>query len=135
MNKKIRRDLIQILVYQFVSVPLVILMFKYIEPKKIAAIFASVVFIGFGIFGILKSITWPNYKKEVLFWLFCLQLVAISLPIFLTRILNWNSDFSTLQIFSIPAADFHKLSERFGLVILVVLLFRLWQVRGNRHTG
>lgn len=122
-----KRDLIQILVFQVLTVPAVILLFKNFD-RKIAAVTASCVFVGFGLFAIAKLLRWGTWRREFLFWLVALQLVFFTLPIFATRLTNWNSDFDQLSILGFTAPEFHHASQYSGIAILVVGLWRLWGV-------
>lgn len=130
MNQK--RDLIQILIFQLLTVPAVIFIFKFIEPRQIAALLASFTFISFGVFGLFKITKWPAFKWDILFWLFCIHLLVISLPTLFVRLLNWSSDFATLHIFGIPAPIFHKLSERFAMIMMVVVLIKIYRLRSPK---
>lgn len=123
------RDLWQILIFQLISIPAVVLYFKFIEPKKEAAIYAGVTFLLFGIFSYFKILNWPKFGKELLFWLINIHLFLISIPIFVSRLIFWNLDFENIRIFFIPAPYFHSASEKLYTLILAVVVVKLWRIK------
>lgn len=103
--------------YFLLTIPAVILLFKLIEPKKLASIFATILFITCSIlplWGELKN------KTKNSFVLFASSgfLVLFSLPMIIVRLLNYDTDFSELNIGPLTGPEFHKYSN-YGFIILL----------------
>lgn len=90
---------------------LVPLFFKYIEPKKIAGLVAGSLFLSLGLL-CLYYIFRSKRTKNVFFIIFSLvHLFVISIPMLVTRIINFTTDFSELRILGMQAQEFHSLSH------------------------
>ncbi len=98
---------------------LVLLSFRMMDDKKIASVFASLLFIG-STLGILYWETkFADYRKRPSFWGPIVFLVFSALPVFLMRVLNWNMDFNDVQVLGITGGQMHKASSYvFGLMLV-----------------
>lgn len=123
----IRKDLKTLLGVQLATVPLVLLIFKFITPIKLAALFAGAVFIFFGLFGFIKTRRHQPLGQNYLAWLFAVHIFIISLPMIVVRVLNWSAEFSSLTIWWLPAPLFHSLSSGLYLFIFCFAAFRYWR--------
>jgi hypothetical protein len=116
MNKQ-NRYLIYIL-FLIATIPAVMLLFKMIEPKKLASLFAASLFISASlviIWGELKNKTLktPSLIAAIGF------LILFSAPMLIVRILNYDQDFSSLTIGPLTAPEFHKYSN-YGFMMLLL---------------
>ncbi len=106
------------LVYFILTIPAVILLFKSIEPKKLASLFAATLFISCSFL-----IFWGEYKYNFLrsfsFWAAVFFLVVFSGPMLMVRLLYYGIDFSEIQIWGFSGPDFHKYSN-YGFWVLLV---------------
>lgn len=109
----------------------VILFFKLIPNKQVASLVA-----GLGFVLIPSVFIFLEFKKAkaaishvVILAVF---LVLAALPIFLSRILNWGQDFSSLTVFGVPLELIHKYSN--GLYI-IMMLSALYQVYFGKEKG
>jgi hypothetical protein len=127
MNEK--KDYLQILIFQILTIPVVSAFFILIKPAKVAALFAGALFLIFGTFALVKVQRQPNSKKNPLLWLLYAHLFLISLPLISVRLFNWDSEFENLLIFGLPAPLFHTLSSYVYMGILALVAFNFWQVR------
>ncbi len=105
------------LVYFVLTIPAVILLFKGIEPKKLASLFAASLFISCSFL-----IFWGEYKNNFLrsfsFWAALFFLLIFSGPMLINRLLHYDLDFSEIQIWGFSGPDFHKYSN-YGFWVLL----------------
>lgn len=115
------------LALSFLTVPIVIFIFKSIHPKNLAAIFAGGTFLSLSLFVILSE--FKNNKKKIIFslsfWGAFAFMLVFSLPMLFTRIMNYDMAFENLEILSMPAPIFHKASNT-GFLIMMFLFFLNW---------
>lgn len=104
--------------YFLLTIPLVILIFKAIEPKKLASLFAATLFISCSLL-----VFWGEYKnkskKSLTLWTAIGFLVLFSAPMLIQRVLHYDLDFSEINFGPISGPDFHKYSN-YGFMLLVV---------------
>ncbi|NUM59897.1 MAG: hypothetical protein HUU56_14755 [Bdellovibrionaceae bacterium] len=127
MKKKIFSRYFFYLICCLLTIPSVILIFTYIQPKNLAAIFAGGLFISLSS-GVLAFEFYLNKKqKKISLTLIGTSffLLLFSLPMFITRMVNFQSEFSTLTVLFIPANQFHRLSN-YGFILMVVLILMDW---------
>src|SRR4051812_5091757 len=109
-----------IFAFEIVAMFIAFASFKLIADRGVAAVLAGTCFVvlGFVIFGIgLKD---GSFRKTFTFWLGCIHLFVISLPMLVSRILTWGTDFHTVNIFGVvPGPVFHRYSEMFYLVLVI----------------
>jgi hypothetical protein len=104
----------------------VVLLFKFIESKQIASVWAGLGFVAIPIVLLLLELRQSQKNKLQIFILF-LFLILSALPIFLLRILNWGVDFSTLTLAGIPATSLHGISNFFYLLMMLSCLFHAFK--------
>lgn len=103
--------------YFLVTIPAVILLFKFIEPKQLASLFAASMFITCSmlpIWGELKNKT----KTSFVFISSIGFLFLFSLPMIIVRVANYGTDFSQLHVGPLSGPEFHKYSN-YGFMILL----------------
>lgn len=114
-----------------VWIVLVIIFFKLIPNKQLASLFTGVGFIlipSIFLFFELKK-TKAAISHVIVLSVF---LIFSALPIFLSRIIYWGQDFSTLSILGMPLELIHKYSN--GLYILM-MLSALYQLYFGKEKG
>lgn len=120
----------QMIVFQVIVVIGVILLFRTIPDKKVASVFASLLFIILS--GSLSYIEFQKPKPWInplfLSALFFLVVIALPLPIF--RFLNWDKDFSEIKIWGLDGPVFHRISNYFFILMLVATV---WNVFLNKN--
>ncbi|MFZ3231925.1 MAG: hypothetical protein WA160_17085 [Pseudobdellovibrio sp.] len=109
------------LAFVMIWIPIVILIFQLIPEKRIASVFAGIGFIflplAFIAFEFSKiktgrtSLVHLGISIEFLF--------LSSLPIFLLRVMNWNSEFNNLELFGVSANSFHRFSNLNYMILIV----------------
>lgn len=115
MKKLTYRNQLSLLVFWILCVSL---FFKFIPDKKVASVCAGIGFVLWPALFLLKELKSPSPSKIYSF--ICIEFLLISaLPIFLLRILNWESEFNQLSVFGIQASELHALSN-FNYCILAI---------------
>lgn len=122
-------------------IPCVILLFKIIPEKRVAALFAGA---GFLVLPILFLINEFRQKQQTgrfskLHVFICGEFLLVSsLPIFLLRILNWDADFSQLSVMGIEANLLHRFSNTNYMLLLAsaaYLAFTAWRNEKSQPKG
>lgn len=115
------------LVLSILTVPIVILIFKNIQPKNQAAIFAGSTFLSLSLFVIFFEFAINKTKIifSISFWGAFLFMMIFSIPMLLTRLMNYHIAFENLEILLMPAPVFHKASNT-GFLVMMGLFFINW---------
>jgi hypothetical protein len=109
----------------------VIAAFKAIPEKQLAAVAASSLFLMSASVILFFERKHASYKKRFSFWMALAFLVLSILPIALLRFTNWGVEFSSLDLFGIPAQSLHRFSN-WMFMGLMVALFIDSQVQARR---
>lgn len=116
----------------FLWVLAVVLLFKFIEIKKTAAIIAGLGFVILPI-GIIYV---EKQRAKLKSWLVvagCLQfLLFFAIPIFLLRVIYWESAFDQIYFFGLPASALHRYSNASYLILVGILSFKSFQEWENK---
>lgn len=114
------RSYILFLILEILTVPLVITIFKAVEPRKTAAVLAGSLFVSLGSFLLVKSF---RAKQSLTLYAALAHLLLFSIPMLSKRIYYWSSDFSEITFYGIGGTDFHKISEyAFTVLFLATLI-------------
>jgi hypothetical protein len=119
VNKSTIKDLLLILAIEIVTVPLVMTYFKFIEPKKLAAVFAATTFVIAGFIIIKMTKKWPDPYASFVYWAIRIHIFVFAIPMLVARLAFWEKDFSEIKFLYFTGPEFHKLSEKVYLVLLV----------------
>ena len=130
-----RYQLLMLLIW----IPCVMVLFKIIEERKVAAVFAGAGFLILPcLFLFFEFFSKKKQRSRVLILFTGLFLVFSALPIFLLRILNWNADFSQLSILGITADQMHK-GSNYNYIVMVFamayLSYREWTNEKSQPKG
>lgn len=123
-NQKLK-DLLLILSLQILTVPLVILSFKIFEPKKLAAVIAASIFVLVGFTMIRVTRKWEEYRTHLCYWCIRIHVFIFSVPMLIGRLIFWEKDFEDIVYFAVSGPTFHKISERFYLIMMICTLIDL----------
>lgn len=118
----LRKTLIQ-LAGMLSAILIVIVIFKVIEPLKLAALVAGSVFLLVSLGVLYSENRWGRGSRSLAFWTAVFFLVAFVIPIFGLRILYWNEDFQNLSVFGVQAQTLHHLSSRFYVLLLGMVVY------------
>lgn len=103
--------------YFILTIPIVILIFKFIEPKKFASLFAGTLFITCSLlvaWGELRNKTIKSFSMGMAM----IFLIFFSGPMILVRIINYDLDFSEIQIAWFTGQQLHHYSN-YAFVALI----------------
>lgn len=93
-----------------------------LQGKQIAATIAGSTFIIVAGAMFLRMLTWKKWMFSLTFWTNAVHLFFISFPMMTVYVMNWGKGFHQAQIFGIPGAHFHILSEKLYTLLLVFTL-------------
>lgn len=116
------------MILEILTVPIVISVFKLVEPKKVAAVLAGSLFVSLGFFIYSKSF---RARKSLSLYFSFAHLFFLSLPMLIKRVFYWNSDFNEILFYGVPGPSFHKFSEAFFIVLFTASAIDLIRVKGK----
>lgn len=104
-------------------VPVVLLLFKLIEDRSLAAVLAGV---GFIVWPLLFLVLEFKFRSFTLYSKIhrvgCLQfLILFAIPLFAVRILNWGVPFSELSLAGVRASTIHQYSNGSYLIMIIMV--------------
>jgi hypothetical protein len=112
----------KLFIFEILTILLVPLIFKWIEVKKIAALFAGGLFVLLGITVIWGCFKYKRLRLSVLMFLGFVHLFGLSLPMLGMRIYHFDLDFEQISIFGMKATDYHHYSVWVFLALMIVTL-------------
>ncbi len=121
MEKKYLSKLLVFEVLIIVAVPFI---FKWIEPKKVAALFAGALFVALGISVLFGSLKYENLRKTFFTIAGGIHLFVVSVPMLAARIFYFDRDFDQIQIMGLGAPQFHKYSEYVYMALLLATAYQ-----------
>jgi hypothetical protein len=114
----------------------VILCFKIFAPPKIAAVIAASIFVLVGFTMIRMTRKWEEYRTYLCYWCIRIHVFIFSVPMLIGRLIFWNKNFEDIVYFTVSGPTFHKISEKFYLVMVVCTLVDLalhtYKIRKNK---
>lgn len=115
---KISRYRIYMLIHALIAV-IVILLFKMIEERKVAALMAGSLFIVGPAYVLWKESKMGFALKRTSWWSSLVFLCISSLPIFLLRVIYWNEAFENIQVMGLSGPRMHSMSSYLFIVMLL----------------
>jgi hypothetical protein len=114
------------LMLQAIVIAAVIVIFKVIPDRKIAATIAGVLFVTLPLG--LMIYEWSKEKLAHRIWFAgVLQFwILFALPILGLRVFNWETDFSELSFLGVPGATMHAWSSKSYILMMIVTAFTRW---------
>ena len=120
-----KKYLKKILIFEILIVAAVPFIFKMIEPKKVAALFAGSLFVTLGVCVIYGSLKYSTLRKTFYTAVGGIHLFVVSIPMLAARIFFFDTDFNQIQILGMGAPDFHKYSEWVYMALLFATMYEL----------
>jgi hypothetical protein len=105
----------------------VILLFKFISERQVAAAIAGSGFIILPTFCLMQELR--TRRNRVYLGTLIIFLVFSALPIFLLRIFNWGVDFNTLSLFGVEAQTMHKYSNYLYMLMVLACGYQFYLVK------
>ncbi|MNK06267.1 hypothetical protein D3C87_241600 [compost metagenome] len=113
-------------------IALVMVIFRTIDDRKIAATVAGALFVGLPL-GLMIYEKMTAGFAEKIWYAGTLQFwVLFALPILGLRIFNWGTEFSELTFLGIPGPFLHQWSSKSYMVWMLITLFTSWKVARAR---
>lgn len=106
---------------------IVIVLFKLIQDRRAAAFSAGIGFVLWPSVFLISELL--NRKSKLHVFMLTIFLLFSALPIFLLRVLNWDTSFSDLKLFGFPAAELHKYSNFLYVLMLMSAIYHYLKYR------
>ncbi|MES2768844.1 MAG: hypothetical protein V4596_06820 [Bdellovibrionota bacterium] len=119
VTKATIKDLLIIFAIEILTVPLVITYFKFIEPKKLAAVIAASTFVITGFIILRVTRKWPDAYASFVYWAVHIHIFVFSIPMLVARIAFWEKDFSEIKFLYFTGPQFHSFSEKGYLILMI----------------
>lgn len=135
MNQKKSNDKLQIkiaLAIQAVTVPFVILVFRLIEYRVLAASLAGGWFCLTGLIMMYLSARWPPKFRSPAFLLTTFFTLIVAFPMLVIRSLNWELPMNEIRIWGIRGDVFHGFSN---ISFLAMVAATFWQLHSLKATS
>lgn len=103
----------------------VIIIFKTIDNRNFAGLFAGSLFTGLGAYILLELLRTKTPFRFFSFYAVSIHLFLGALPLIFTRIFNWGTAHADLMIFGMEAPLFHKIAEKIFMILMLCTLIDL----------
>lgn len=120
-----RKKYISYLTLEILTTVFVILLFRFIENRNIAAVIAGSTFIAIGAYIVWDLCKTRLHFKSFSFYAATIHLFLTAIPLLASRLMNWSVPHSELLILGMPAPSFHKLAEKVFTVLILCTLIDL----------
>ena len=121
------------LLFEAVAMASAVTLFRCIEPKAFAAIFAGgtlvvlgVVIVGWGAFA-------PQFRSSWTYRIGWIHLALVSAPMMVVRLIHYREDFREIRIFGMRGPIFHHVSEAIYTALIIGTTVDLWRSRQRRQ--
>jgi hypothetical protein len=120
-----------LLLIELALIGIVIFLFMNLD-KQIAGLVAGFLFGLLGLFIGFVLLTSRTIKSFTFWWLFVYLFYSV-IPMIFNRLNSWGADFSEVKIWGMEGPEFHKVSERIYMVLLLCTAIDLslewWKTR------
>lgn len=116
-----------LLIFEILIVAAVPFIFRYIEPKRIAALWAGSLFVILGISVLYGSLKYETLRRTFFTLVGGIHLFIVSVPMLAARIYFFDTDFDQIQIMGLGAPQFHKYSEWVYIGLLFTTIYQLYR--------
>ena len=108
-------------------IAIVMIIFKVIVDRKIAATVAGTLFVLLPLAMLISEYAIAKLKHKI-WWIGVLQFwLLFALPILGLRVFNWESEFSDLSFMGVPGPTLHQWSSKsYMLMMVVTVATRMW---------
>ncbi len=106
----------------------VIALFRSIDDRRLAGLWAGGLFLGFGILFLWDLWRHGRAWRTLSFWLVMAHLGFTTIPMLVVRLWNWENGFHQVRVWGIPGPLFHVTAERvFAGLMMATLLDAIYQ--------
>lgn len=119
ITKSTVKDLLTILAIEVLTAPVVIMYFKFIEPKKLAAVFAGSTFViaGFAILKITRR--WKDGYASFIYWAIHIHIFVFAIPMLVGRVAFWQKDFADVKFLYFSGPAYHQMAQKMYIVMVL----------------
>lgn len=128
-RQRLTRELNLFIVLQILTVPLVVLIFRTIEPRPLAASLAGLWFCGLSSFLVIRSFRRSSGHLRALFAVSAFFALGIAYPMLVVRAWNWAVPFDQVWIWGVPGPVVHRLSNGIFLLLFGLTVWSRWRLR------
>ena len=134
MGQQQNRFSIYLMLQAFV-IAMVMIIFRVIVDKKVAATVAGTLFVLLPLAMLISEYAIAKLKHKI-WYLGVLQFwLLFALPILGLRIFNWESEFQDLSFAGVPGPTLHQWSSKSYMVMMVITVAtRIWVTRTAKKT-
>ena len=113
----------------------VMVVFKLIDDRQLAALIAGLGFIFWPLLFIVHEIIQKDKaNRSSLHLLGCMKfLVLFAVPLFLLRVLNWGVSFNDLNLLGVSATQLHRFSNISYLVMTLAIVYSSYRERKEKN--
>jgi hypothetical protein len=125
-----RKKLMIFLALEIVVLATVIMIFRLVPEKFVAGMVGGICFVSLGIgigFQCRRSV---RLRWSATFLAAMMHLFLTSLPLMLTRMMNYGTDFSEIRVLGLSGPTFHSFSSAVYMILILATVFdliRLWK--------
>jgi hypothetical protein len=123
------------LALELATMAAVLVLFRSVEPKKLAAIWAGSLFVALGLGMVALGAFSASFRASWTFRLGCAHLFVTSLPLLIARLASYGEEFQQIKIWEVPGPVFHGLSEALYLALIGATLVDLMRARGSARAA
>lgn len=123
ITKSTIKDLLTILAIEVLTAPVVIMYFKFIEPKKLAAVFAASTFVitGFAILKITRR--WKDAYASFVYWAIHIHIFVFAIPMLVARVAFWQKPFEDVRFLYFSGPEYHLIAQKvYAILVLGTLV-------------
>ena len=117
------RTYLRLLIGEILVIPIVTVFFKIVQNRILAGMLAGAVFVALGLWIFFEGLRSRPFRRSPTFWLGCVHLFVISLPLIITRIANSALAFDRVLVLGLPGPLFHQLSTGIYFLLMGATVF------------
>lgn len=126
-----RRHYIYVLAAELAVICLVLLIFRFIEPRILAGAIAGSVFVVLGLYIFVSGIRRAEARKSLSFIVGSIHLFVVALPLMITRLLNSSLVFEDVRVLGLPGPVFHQVSSYIYLALIIATLIDIFRAKAR----
>ena len=108
---------------EILVIGLVILIFRTIERRLIAGLVAGSIFIILGLIVLSPGFKSAAFRRTPTFVMAWVHLLFSALPLFISRLCNWNADFKDVRVMGLNGPHFHTVSTGIYFLLMAATAF------------
>ncbi len=119
---------LKILIIQIITIPFIIILFKTIDSNKHAGLIAGLCFFTTGLYFLSELKRSTKMFRTFSFYGISFHLLVAVIPMLIIRIMHWSLNFKDINILTLPASEFHKISESIYMIMLLCTILDFFRV-------